>query len=223
MPPTKRATQQLPSGRHGLSRSFVVHNQRERMLAAVADAVSEKGYARYSVEDVVERSGVSRRTFYQQFKNKEDAFLAAYDAGVGQLVERVSSAYESREGPVDRLHAGIGEFLAVLAGDPAFARMCIVEVLGAGPAALERRAAAMGAFASIIEANARELVPELEPAGLIAETVVGGVYEVVFARLVAGQVEQLPDLLPELIHTVVLLMLGPEAAAEYRAASQGTV
>src|SRR6516164_3645667 len=78
----RRRPPQLPSGRHGLLRSFVAANQRERILSAVAEAVAELGYAEMSVEAVITRAGVSRRTFYEHFKNKEDAFLAAYDTAV---------------------------------------------------------------------------------------------------------------------------------------------
>src|SRR6516162_10790620 len=89
----RRRPPQLPSGRHGLLRSFVAANQRERILSAVAEAVAELGYAEMSVEAIVVRAGVSRRTFYEHFKNKEDAFLAAYDALLYQLVRHTQRAY----------------------------------------------------------------------------------------------------------------------------------
>src|ERR1700683_3587976 len=85
----QRAPHQLPPGRHGLSRSYVAANQRERMLDAVADIVSFKGYVAMSVEEIVSGAGVSRRTFYDSFKDKEAAFLAAYDAVGAELLERI--------------------------------------------------------------------------------------------------------------------------------------
>ena len=93
----KRAREpyQLPAGRHGLSRQFVVTNQRQRILAAVADVCSASGYVAMSVEDIVVTSGVSRRTFYDNFRGKEDAFLAAYDEVSAQLLTPVQEAYES--------------------------------------------------------------------------------------------------------------------------------
>ena len=83
-----RASHQLPAGRHGMPRSFVVSNQRERVLDAVMQVVAEHGYARMRIADVVGVAGVSRRTFYDQYANKEDAFLAAYDLVVEQLMAR---------------------------------------------------------------------------------------------------------------------------------------
>ncbi len=75
--------------------AFVAQNQRERILAAVADVVSVVGYGEMSVEDVIVTAGVSRRTFYEHFSNKHDAFLAAYDTVVAQLLGGVRHAYES--------------------------------------------------------------------------------------------------------------------------------
>src|SRR5215475_30569 len=80
-----RRPSQLRSGRHGLLPSFVAANQRERIMAAVAQAAAELGYPEMSVEAIIARAGVSRRTFYEHFKNKEEAFLAAYDTFVHQL------------------------------------------------------------------------------------------------------------------------------------------
>src|ERR671918_1641864 len=92
-----RQSHQLPPGRHGLSRDYVAQNQRERILAAVADVTSAASYAEMTVEDVIVTAGVSRRTFYEHFKNKDEAFLAAYDAVSGQLVEQVMAAVEAAD------------------------------------------------------------------------------------------------------------------------------
>jgi AcrR family transcriptional regulator len=97
-----RRADQLPSGRHGLLRSFVAANQRERILAAVTQAAAELGYAEMSVEAIIVRAGVSRRTFYEHFKNKEDAFLAAYDAVVHRTVTRVRRAYLNETTALER-------------------------------------------------------------------------------------------------------------------------
>jgi len=150
-----RDSQQLPPGRHGLSRSFVVQNQRERILAAVADVTSAASYAEMTVADIIVCAGVSRRTFYEHFANKQDAYLAAYDEAVGRLLEGVRWAYGSKDTFAERMRAGIELFVTVLAADPAFARMCIVEVTSAGAEALQRRDATMGEFARMIDENAR--------------------------------------------------------------------
>jgi AcrR family transcriptional regulator len=191
----------------------VIENQRERMLAAVADVASAASYAEMSVEDIIVTAGVSRRTFYEHFKNKEDAFLAAYEEASGQLLAAVRAGYESREGFADRVRAGIEMFLTLLAADPAFARMCIVEVMAAGPEAVQRRNEAMHAFAMMLEENARELLDEPPPSELTSETVVGGIYDVIYTRIQRGEIRQLPDLAPELSKSALMHYLGPEAAS----------
>jgi AcrR family transcriptional regulator len=211
-----REPHQLPPGRHGLPAAFVAQNQRERILAAVADVSSVAGYAEMSVEDVIVTAGVSRRTFYEHFKNKEDAFLAAYDVVVAQLLAAVQSAYDKEEGFAARVRAGLEAFLEFLAREPAFARMCIVEALAAGPDAVARRNSAMAAFADVIEENARVLGTPIEPQPITGEAIVGGIYEVVYTRIVRGDIRQLPELLPDLTYCALLPYLGAEAAGAER-------
>ena len=218
--PSQRSTRsKLPPGRHGLSRSFVAQNQRDRILAAVADACSAKGYGEMSVEDIIAAAGVSRRTFYEHFKNKEHAFLAAYDAVATQLLQRVNGAVESADELPDKVRTGLGAFLGFLASEPAFARMCIVDVLAAGPEAVARRDGAMRGFAQLILENVRNVIGDDAPPALevISETVVGGIYEVVYARVLRRDFDELPRLLPDLVYALLLPFVGQRAAlAEYR-------
>jgi AcrR family transcriptional regulator len=194
-----------------------VANQRERILSAVGDVAGVAGYSDMTVEGVIVTAGVSRRTFYEHFKDKDDAFLAAFDAVLAQLFATVTEAAEREEPGAARLRAGLSAFLGFLAREPAFARMCIVEALAAGPEAVSRRNAAMATFARTIDENARELNASLQPSALTAETIVGGLYEVIFARVVRGEIRELPELLPDLMYSVLLPYVGPEQAlAEYR-------
>lgn len=209
----QREPHQLPAGRHGLSRSFVVENQRQRILAAVADVCHAAGYVSMSVEDIVVTSGVSRRTFYDNFRSKEDVYLAAYDEVSKQLLERVYAAYSAADGLVTRLRDSLNVFLTFVAEEPAFADMCIVEVMAAGPNAIERRNRTMQAFAEMIEQAATEELPKSKlPPALTAETLVGGIYEVVYSRVLQGRGAELPTLLPDLLFSVLLPYVGQETA-----------
>jgi AcrR family transcriptional regulator len=212
----KRLPHQLPPGRHGLPRSFVVSNQRERILSAVAYVTSAASYGEMSVEDIIVTAGVSRRTFYEHFQNKEDVFLAAYDTVAGQLVEQVVAAVEAADTFADQCAAGLRAFLDFAASEPAFARMCVVEVLAAGPDAVKRRNDTMAAFATLIHSKAEELLEGKIPPALTAETVVGGIYEVVYSRVLRGEIQELPRLLPDLIYSCLLPYMGVEAAREER-------
>ena len=194
----------------------MAENQRERILAAVADVVSAASYGEMTVEGIIVTAGISRRTFYEHFRNKDDAFLAAYDAITTQLVGEVLPAVEAADGFAARTAAGLGTFLDFLASEPAFARMCIVEALAAGPEAIRRRNDTMGAFADLIDRNAQELLAGEVAPGLTAETIVGGIYEVVYTRVLRGEIRDLPALLPDLTYAALLPYLGPEAAAAER-------
>jgi AcrR family transcriptional regulator len=100
----------LPRGTHGLDRDVVEASQRTRLLEAIGRAVAEKGYAGATIDDVVRRAGVSKKTFYDHFADKEDCFLAAYQAASGELLRRVREAHEGHEDWEERTRAGIATY-----------------------------------------------------------------------------------------------------------------
>jgi AcrR family transcriptional regulator len=207
-----RVPERLPRGRHGLPRRFIVHNQRERMLLAVAEAVAEQGFVTTTVADIIARARLSRRTFYEHFADKEECYLAAYDTVVEQLLAAVGQAYEQADGWPQKVHDGLETFLAYLAAEPAFARMCIVEVLGSGPKARGRRDAAMRVFVDFLEPG-RAVAPKgvVVPA-LAAEIVVGGIYEIIYSRLQRNAADELVEMLPELLYCALMPYIGHRAA-----------
>jgi AcrR family transcriptional regulator len=191
----------LPAGRHALTREVVLASQRGRLLDAMAGAVAEHGYGGATVAHVVGGAGVSRKTFYEHFADKEDAFLALYDTAIAYVLARIVEATGAGEGeaePRARIAAGLEAFLAVLAEEPAMSRAIVLEAHAAGPRALARRRAALEAFAGRYEdinaqARARDSsVPELSPE--IARALVGGVLELVAARIEAGETARLGEL-----------------------------
>jgi AcrR family transcriptional regulator len=185
----------LPKGRHGLSRAFVISNQRERILDATAHVIAANGYAATRVADITDYAGVSRRTFYELFTDKEDCFLAAFDTFQTMLMARIAEALESK-GPRDwetRTRIVIGEVLRFLASEPAFARLSVVEALGAGPKGLARRDGAIQALLPIVDLQRDQPVRS----GLSEHTaafVMGGILEIVYATIRAGRTTELPAL-----------------------------
>ena len=207
-----RVPERLPRGRHGLPRRFIVHNQRERMLLAVAEAVAEQGFVTTTVADIIARARLSRRTFYEHFADKEECFLAAYDTVVEQLLAAVGQAYEQADGWTQKVHDGLETFLAYLAAEPAFARMCIVEVVAAGPEARGRRDAAMRVFVDFLEPGRAEAPKDVAVPDLAAEIVVGGIYEIIYSRLQRDAADELVEMLPELLGCVLIPFIGHRAA-----------
>jgi AcrR family transcriptional regulator len=208
----QRAPHQLPPGRHGLSRDFVAANQRQRILDAVVDVVAFKGYVDMSVEDIVATAGVSRRTFYDNFKSKDEAFLQAYDEIGMEAIRRVGAAYDASAIFADGVIACLRAFLEFGVAEPRYADMCIVEVLAAGPAAIERRNAVMKSLAELLHRGAQTVPDGIRPPKLTAETVVGGIYEVIYSRILDGKTSELLSLLPDLAYSMMLPYLGHEAA-----------
>jgi len=188
----------LPSGRHSLTRELVLASQRGRLLDAMAQAVAESGYGPTTVAQVVARAGVSRKTFYEHFADKEECFLALYDTGIAYVLGRILEALEGHDDPRERVGIGLRAFLGVLSEEPAFCRAMVAEAQAAGPVAVERRRTVLRIFAErYLELNrlAREddpAVPELSED--VALGLVGAILELVSLRVEEGRTDALPEL-----------------------------
>ena len=165
--------------------------QRERMLDAIVVAVAEKGFADATVADVVAHAAVSRRTFYEHFDDKLDCFLAAYETRANSVLAEIHERVSALEPGTDwrtRLSTGLEAYLERLAREPRFARVLNVDVLGAGPRALALRERVLGRFVE----QYRGLGTDEE----LLRALVGGIAELVQARLMTGDGASLPELLP---------------------------
>jgi AcrR family transcriptional regulator len=216
-------TEQLPRGRHRLSREAVERSQRERALNAMVEAVADRGYAETRVVDVIERAGLSRKTFYELFGDKEECFLAAYDEVSTHLYTVTEEAFENAAGEswAERIRAGVTALVESLAADQATARFAVIEVLAAGPRALARRDAAIRQFTGFIDAGRSE--SSLELPGLTSTAIVGGIYELLYTEILHGATSQLPARVPELVYWITQPFLGPERAAEERDRARGAL
>ncbi len=198
-----------------------------RMLAAMVQAVADKGYARVAVADVIERAGVSRKTFYEQFANKEDCFLAAYDATVDDLLATIDDALEALAPDWLAAHrAAVETYLQTLAASPEFARALLIEVLGAGPEALDRRAAVQDRFAAQLQdvhRRARQDIPEIpEVPPHTFRAAVGAVNELVTAHVLEHGADTLPDLADAILDVQLALLVGREVAHDLAADANTT-
>jgi AcrR family transcriptional regulator len=214
-----RAPHQLPSGRHGLSATYVVENQRRRILDAVVQVVAGMGYGAMTVEHVVSVAGVSRRTFYANFPNKEVAFLTAYDRIVDHLFAAVDIAYAEPGGWSVRVRRGLEVFLDFLGREPTVAHVCFVDILAAGPQALSRRTGAMERFRAFFASDEIAGQPDWQVPPCATDAAIGGAYEMVYGRVLDGDAASLPELLPDMLHTLLLPFAGPQiAGAQYDSA-----
>lgn len=213
----------FPSGMRKLPADLVSAVQRERLIAAMLQAVAEIGYRDVNVQDALDRAGVSRPTFYEHFANKEDCFLAALDATASRLCDRVAAAAEGGgERWRERLRLGLEELLRFCSEEPEAAQVLVVEARGANARALRRRDELLDHFATRIDGKARELIPGAPTRSrVIAAGIVGGVEAVLYSHLNKGDLDDLQSLLPALLYFIVLSYEGPEAANEELAITAG--
>ena len=177
----------------------VTEMQRRRLLLAIGEVVVDRGLDGASVGAVCQRAGMSRRTFYELFEDREACFLAAFELAIDRVAHVVVGAYEQdpraagAHGPRaagvrgwrERVRAALTVLLECFDAEPGLARLCVVETLRAGPAVLERRRQILELLAAAVDEGRRESKRGSGPVSLAAEAVVGGALSVIHARLLA--------------------------------------
>jgi AcrR family transcriptional regulator len=158
--------------------------QRARIVAAMGELVRERGPGAVTVAHVVARSGVSRRTFYELFQDREDCFLAAFDIAIARAAESVLPAYEAPGKWRERIRAGLEAMLCFLDAEPEPGYLCVVGALGGGERALERRTLVVRRLVDAVHEGRQESRAARRPERLVAEGLVGAVLAVIHARLV---------------------------------------
>ncbi len=195
-----------------VGRSGLEEIQRARILAAMSEIVVERGASAVTIADVVDRSGVSRRTFYELFSDRETCFIAAFDHGVAAGAECVLPAYRTAGDWRERMRAALQALLAFLDTEPDLGYLCIVGSQAAGPQALERRNATAERLVAAIHEGGRESQLARRPGRLTAEGLAGAVLTVLANRLTPPGRRPLLPLLNHLMAMLVLPYLGAAAA-----------
>jgi AcrR family transcriptional regulator len=141
----------VPRGRHAPPLEVRLEVQRERLFQAAATVFARSGYAEASAESISREAGMSKATFYEHFANKEECILSLFDDGarmvLGAMAEATAGAGED---PRERMRAGIRAFLQQLASHGNESQTLLVEIIGAGPRAIERRDAILQTFAEAV-------------------------------------------------------------------------
>jgi AcrR family transcriptional regulator len=209
----------LPAGRHGFTREQVAHSQRERLIAGLATAVAEHGYAAVTITHITNEAKVSRRVFYANFEGKEECFLAAFEVLAGHVRELAGEATAGEEGWPRQAIAATRAVLAFLASEPDLARLCLVESQGAGPAVAARFHEAVHEAVPFLErgraerrAGQGEAGPQRELPPSTEESVIGALVSLAGRKVAAGEAERLEDLLPDCAEFILSPYLGAEEA-----------
>jgi len=207
----------LPRGPHSLSRAEVESHQRERILAAMVAAAGTKGYSSTTITDITRRARVSRDTFYERFANKEQCFLAAYDAIVRELLDRMVAVGTSAPSYVENVRNGVRAYLSFWSERPDAARVCTVEVVAAGNEALVHSEHTLRGFARLYRTIAEQArteqpalpaIPEIVPRAIVVATL-----ELITDYVREDRVGSLPAFEDDLLYLWLMGLAGHEVAA----------
>jgi AcrR family transcriptional regulator len=178
------------------------------MLSSAVQVVMEQGYRQMSVARVTDGAGVSRRTFYELFDDREACFLAAFDQAVAEMSATSAPAWRSKSNWHDQVRAALAVVLAFFDEHRGSALLLVVEALGAGPRVLAHRARLISQLAELVDEGRSETGKRRQPPPLTAEGIVGAVFSVIHSRLLAEPEVPLTSLLNPLMSMIVGPYLG---------------
>lgn len=171
----------LPPGPHGLPPELVERNQRERLIAAMAEVCGERGYAESSVAEITKRAGVSTASFYRQFKDRRECMLASFEELFGRLLEGIEHACAGEPGQGDRARAAARAAAELLTGDPPTARLLSVEIVACGERGVRAQQEAIERLAALLRGEGEPAPPD------VAWTVVAAIFVRVGKRAAEGE------------------------------------
>ncbi len=205
----------LPRGPQALPREAVAAHQRERLFKAIIEAVNEQGFVATTIADLVSRAGISRRSFYEHFQNKEECLLAAYDAIVKRLTQRLVEAAASAESWPEQLEALLRELFEAAGDRPDLARLVCVEMGAAGAVGVQRWAQDAAALQRFITAGFARAAGPGTVSDPVARAFVGALRRILYSRVRSERSnkalkEELLKVLPDLLDWIALYYPAPE-------------
>lgn len=211
----------VPRGRHGQPREKIAAIQRARILDAFVNEVGDAGLDGAHVAHICAAAGVSTKEFYAVFHSKDECFLAAFEMGAEVICNAAHDAYEDTNGPwEDKVRSAITAMLGALEGNPAYARLSVMEVYQAGPAGLAKLTEVIGRIRQILGGGDPKPPPGL-PGDAFESTLVGIGFHPMGEYVAAGKADRLTELVPVLTYSLALPVVGPERAARQLHPSAG--
>jgi AcrR family transcriptional regulator len=207
----------VPRGRHAPPLEVRQDRQRRRLFVAAATVFSRVGYADATAEAIAREAGMSKATFYEHFDNKESCIIALFDSAMETIMGAMASNLDAagKGDPRSRYRRNVLTFLEAVASFPDIAQTLLVEIIGAGPKAMERRDGVLNAFAQYIHMrNAEDFQAGLVPkfASLSdCYAIVGAIVELASRQLRTGEPADVRELEPVVDRLVSgLLATSPE-------------
>ena len=204
--------ERLPAGREDLPEPLVAHSQRERILNSMARSCATKGFGATTVSDICEPAGVSRATFYELFKDKEDCFHAAMELALAEAMGRIVAVYSPDKPWATMVRDAAAAFLELLASRPGFARMALVEAPASGERAFELYASGKRVLQSLLERGRDDPVEEQAIPSSAGRAALSAAESLIVGQILAGNTERLGELLPDVVYITMVPYLGQEEA-----------
>jgi AcrR family transcriptional regulator len=204
--------EQLPSGRADLPQPLIAHSQRERILNAMAQACAGKGFGAATIADICEPAGVSRATFYELFKDKEDCLQASMELSLAEAMGRIVEVYSPDKPWATMVRDAAATFLDLLATRPDFARMALIEAPAAGGRSYEMYASGKRVLQALLDRGRDNPVEEQSIPSSAARGALAAAESLIVGQILSGNTERLPELLPDIVYIVTIPYLGQDEA-----------
>lgn len=197
-----------------VTRSSAHRDQRRRILRAIAELVAKRGYADVTVELIVKRARVSFKTFYKHFSGKEECFQELFDGAYGSTERAIRERLEAEGGEwSEQVVLALSLWIERIVAEPLIARAVIVEAPTVGPGMLQRYEQVTKAFVPLFREGRQFNLRGSELPKTVEDTLSGSVFWSAYQRLIIGEADRLPELLPELSELVLRTYLGQAEAA----------
>ncbi len=204
--------ERLPSSRADLPEPLIAHSQRERILTAMAEACAKKGFGAVTIADIVEPAGVSRATFYELFKDKEDCLQATMELSLADAMGRVVEVYSPDKPWATMVRDAAAAFLDLLASRPHFARMALIEAPAAGGRSQEMYASGKRVLQALLDRGRNDPIEEQAIPSSASRGALAAAESLIVGQILAGNTERLGELLPDIVYIVTIPYLGQEEA-----------
>jgi len=202
----------LPAGREALLEPPVAHSQRERLLVAMAKSAAEKGYGATTIADICTAAGVSRATFYELFKDKEDCFHAAMELSLADAMGTIVAVYSPDKPWATMVCDAAKAFLELLASRPTFARMALIEAPASGGRSFQLYASGKRVLQSLLERGRDDPVEEEAIPSCVSRAALSAAESLIVGQILSGNTARLPELLPDIVYITTVPYLGQEEA-----------
>jgi AcrR family transcriptional regulator len=204
--------ERLPASRGDLAEPLIAHSQRERILKAIARSCAERGYGATTIADICEAAGVSRATFYELFKDKEDCFHATMELALADAMGQIIAVYSPDKPWAAMVRDAVAAFLELLARRPEFARMALIDAPSSGERAFELYASGKRVLQSLLDRGRDDPIEEEAIPSSAGRAALAAAESLIVGQILAGNTERLPELLPDIVYIATVPYLGQEEA-----------